>query len=308
MYEHIANHIRKKAKEELGMTKGSRNHTKETRSWNIEVQKAISEKKRCFKEWQMKKSLETYQLYKQAKKHSTRAVGEAKKRACDDLYARLGTKEGEKDIYKIAKVRERKTRDLSNIRCIKNEDGRILTQDEEILNRWMEYFSKLLNETNTSKTNLRKNNSRVERHFHRRIRTEEVNEALKKMKSGKAVGPDDLPIEVWRCMGEVGVQWLTRLFNRIFETKKMPDAWRHSVVVPIYKNKGDIQNCTNYRGIKLMSHTMKLCERIIERRLRSITSITKNQFGFMPGRSTIEAIFILRQLIEKYREKRKKKI
>ena len=40
----------------------------------------------------MKKSLETYQLYKQAKKHSTRAVGEAKRRACDDLYARFGTK------------------------------------------------------------------------------------------------------------------------------------------------------------------------------------------------------------------------
>ena len=52
-------------------------------------------------------------------------------------------------IYIIAKARERKTRDLTNIRCIKNEDGRILTQDEEILNRWMEYFSRLLNETNT---------------------------------------------------------------------------------------------------------------------------------------------------------------
>ena len=78
----------------------------------------------------------------------------------------------------------------------------------------------------------------------------------------------------------------------------MSDAWRHSIVVPIYKNKGDIQNCTKYRGIKLISHTMKLWERIIERRLRGITSITENQFGFMPGRSTIEAIFIFRQLIK----------
>ena len=40
----------------------------------------------------------------------------------------------------------------------------------------------------------------------------------------------------------------------------MPNEWR-SVVVPIYKNKKDIQNYTNYRGIKLMSHTMKLWER-----------------------------------------------
>ena len=52
-----------------------------------------------------------------------------------------------------------------------------------------------------------------------------------------------------------------------------------------------VQSCTNYRGIKLMSHTMKLWERVIEHRLRRVTSVTQNQFGFMPGRSTMEAIF-----------------
>ena len=40
----------------------------------------------------------------------------------------------------------------------------------------------------------------------------------------------------------------------------MPDEWRRSILVPIYKNKGDIESCNNYRGIKLMSHTMKLWE------------------------------------------------
>ena len=74
------------------------------------------------------------------------------------------------------------------------------------------------------------------------------------------------------------------------------DAWgvRRSILVPIYKNKGDIQSCTNYRGIKLMSHTMKLWERVIEQRLRGTTQISTNQFGFMPGRSTTEAIFLIR--------------
>ena len=76
-------------------------------------------------------------------------------------------------------------------------------------------------------------------------------------------------------------------------------------MVPIDKNKGDIQNCTNYRGIKLMSHTIKLWERVIEHRLRCETRVSENQFGFMPGRSTIEAIFLLRRLMEKYREKKK---
>ena len=51
-----------------------------------------------------------------------------------------------------------------------------------------------------------------------------------------------------------------------------------------------------------MSHTMKLWERVIERRLRRTTNVSKNQFGFMPRRSTMEAIFLLRRLMEQYRE------
>jgi hypothetical protein len=63
-----------------------------------------------------------------------------------------------------------------------------------------------------------------------------------------------------------------------------------------------MQSCTNYRGIKLMSHTMKLWEMIIEHRLRGVTNVTKNQFRFMPGRSTMDVIFLIRQLMERYRE------
>ena len=85
-----------------------------------------------------------------------------------------------------------------------------------------------------------------------------MRKALKQMKTGKATGPDDIPIEAWKCLGKVREIWLTRLFNTILMTKKMPDEWRRSVVVPIYKNKGDIQNYTNYRGIKLMSHPKPL--------------------------------------------------
>ncbi|KAL0906290.1 hypothetical protein M5K25_024773 [Dendrobium thyrsiflorum] len=122
------------------------------------------------------------------------------------------------------------------------------------------------------------------------------------MKCGKAVGPDDIPIEVWKCLGEDGISWLTKLFNIILKTKKMTDEWRKSVLIPIFKNKGDAQDCANYRGIKLMCHTLKLWERVMEHRLRRDTNISQNQFGFMPGRSTMEAIHLLRGLMEKYRE------
>ena len=57
--------------------------------------------------------------------------------------------------------------------------------------------------------------------------------------------------------------------------------------------------------IKLMSNTMKLWERVIEQRLRGTTLISTNQFGFMPERSTTEANFLIRQVMEQFREQKK---
>jgi hypothetical protein len=72
------------------------------------------------------------------------------------------------------------------------------------------------------------------------------------------MGPDGIPIEVWRSVRDVAIVSLTKLFNFIFRSNKMPDEWRWSILVPIFKNKEDMQSCTNYREIKLISHTMKL--------------------------------------------------
>jgi hypothetical protein len=52
------------------------------------------------------------------------------------------------------------------------------------------------------------------------------------------MGPDEIPIEVWRSLGDVAIVWLTKLFNLIFRSNKMPDEWRQSILVPIFKNKG----------------------------------------------------------------------
>ena len=134
------------------------------------------------------------------------------------------------------------------------------------------------------------------------IERTEVLESLRRMKKGKAVGPDDIPIEAWRVLGEVGIETLLNIFTDLMETEKMTEEWRDSILVPVFTNKGDILDCGNYRGIKLMAHTLKMWERVIEKRLREGVSISDQQFGFMSGRSTTDAIFALRQLIEKYRE------
>ena len=64
-----------------------------------------------------------------------------------------------------------------------------------------------------------------------------------------------------------------------------------------------MQECQNYRGIKLLSHTIKIWERIVDKRVRGEVEVAEEQFGFMPGRGTTNAIFFLRQMAEKYREK-----
>lgn len=67
---------------------------------------------------------------------------------------------------------------------------------------------------------------------------------------------------------------------REIQLKGIPAVWRKSRITPLYKQKGDSLNCSNYKGIKLLSQCLKLWERIIESRLRDIVEISKRQYGF----------------------------
>jgi hypothetical protein len=77
----------------------------------------------------------------------------------------------------------------------------------------------------------------LNRQFVRRIQESEVKDALKRMKGGKTMGSDEIPIKVWRSLVDVAIVWLAKLFNLIFRSNKMPDEWRWSILVPIFKNK-----------------------------------------------------------------------
>ncbi|KAK3534728.1 hypothetical protein QTP86_023977, partial [Hemibagrus guttatus] len=275
-WETTAEVIRETGRKVLGVSSGRRKEDKETWWWNEEVQDSIQRKRLAKKKWDMDRTEENRQEYKELQRRVKREVSKAKQKAYDELYTRLDTREGQKDLY------------------------RVLTSEESVQRRWKEYFEELMNEENEREKRVEGVNS-VEQKVDK-IRKDEVRKALKRMKSGKAVGPDDIPVEVWKCLGEAAVEFLTGLFNRVLESEKMPEEWRRSVLVPIFKNKGDVQSCNNYRGIKLMSHTMKLWERVVEARLRKVVEICEQQYGFMPRKSTTDAIFALRILMEKYRD------
>ncbi|KAK3545596.1 hypothetical protein QTP70_008146 [Hemibagrus guttatus] len=298
-WETTAEVIRETGRKVLGVSSGRRKEDKETWWWNEEVQDSIQRKRLAKKKWDMDRTEENTQEYKELQHRVKREVSKAKQKAYDELYTRLDTREGEKDLYRLARQRDRDGKDVQQVRVIKDRDGRVLTSEESVQRRWKEYFEELMNEENEREKRVKGVNS-VEQKVDK-IRKDEVRKALKRMKSGKAVGPDDIPVEVWKCLGEAAVEFLTSLFNRVLESERMPEEWR-SVLVPIFKNKGDVQSCSNYRGIKLMSHTMTLWERVVEARLRKVVEICEQQYGFMPRKSTTDAIFALRILMEKYRD------
>ncbi|KAK3543539.1 hypothetical protein QTP70_023870, partial [Hemibagrus guttatus] len=283
-----------------GWSGSARKEDKETWWWNKEVQDSVQRKRLAKKKWDMDRTEENRQEYKELQRRVKREVSKAKQKAYDELYTRLDTREGEKDLYRLARQRDRDGKDVQQVRVIKDRDLRVLTSEESVQRRWKEYFEELMNEENEREKRVEGVNS-VEQKVDK-IRKDEVRKALKRMKSGKAVGPDNIPVEVWKCLGEAAVEFLTSLFNRVLESERMPEEWRRSVLVPIFKNKGDVQSCSNYRGIKLMSHTMKLWERVVEARLRKVVEICEQQYGFMPRKSTTDAIFALRILMEKYRD------
>ena len=136
----------------------------------------------------------------------------AKNNAYKRLYQKLNAIGGENEVFKLARATERLTRDLSSVRCIKDENGRVLVEDTKVKKRWQGYFCKLFNGEVLDVLQHNGHLVREEQQNYRPgrpITRDEVMETLRKMKSGKAVGPDSIPVEVWKSLGEDRVAWLT---------------------------------------------------------------------------------------------------
>jgi hypothetical protein len=95
------------------------------------------------------------------------------------------------------------------------------------------------------------------------------------------------------------------LCNAIVKEGKVPEDWRKSWMVSVYKGKGDALECGSYRGIKLLDQVLKILERVIESRVKNKVELDDMQFGFRPGRGTTDAVFIVLQVQEKYLAKGK---
>ena len=84
-------------------------------------------------------------MYKEKKIKAKKAVAMAKGRAYEGSYARLETKEHEKEFYRLARQRDREGKDVQHVRVMKDESDNVIISLEAVLRRWEEYFEKLIN-------------------------------------------------------------------------------------------------------------------------------------------------------------------
>jgi hypothetical protein len=145
----------------------------------IEVFGLTRENKReeCSKRLHHNRSDGNIQKYKEASRNTNKVVSEERGQTYAELYWKLNTKESKNDVYKMDKLRVRKTKDFDQVKCIKDEIDRFLVKDDEIKNIWREYFDKLFNDE-SEKTVIELDDSvdDTNMRFVRRIQESEVKE------------------------------------------------------------------------------------------------------------------------------------
>ena len=136
------------------------------------------------------------------------------------------------------------------------------------------------------------------------ISEDEIRDAVKKMKNGKASGNDEILNEYIKGTLDFLLPIYLKLFNIIFDSGIIPESWSVGVMIAIFKNKGSKLDPEMYRGITLNSCFSKTFSAILNNRLNkysdTIELISKSQAGFRRGFSTVDNIFVLFALISRY--------
>ena len=137
---------------------------------------------------------------------------------------------------------------------------------------------------------------------------DDLSNALKDLKTGKACGIDDICNEQISHFGVIARKWLLDLFNYCTNNLKIPKMWRKSRIIAILKHGKSPDEAKSYRPISLLPHFYKLYERLILNRLlpTSEQNIIPEQAGFRPGKSCTSQLLNLTEHIESGFENKQK--
>ena len=156
----------------------------------------------------------------------------------------------------------------SKTNTVQDKNGKCLTEEQDILKRWTEYCSELYNHQTTGNLEVLWNNEFATVDTLPPILRDEVIWAVKSLKTRKSAGVDNIPAENIQAGGDIMIDTLTTICDRIWRSGIWPKTWTQSLVITLPK-KGNFQLCQIYRTISLISHPSKVLLKIILGRLKN---------------------------------------
>ena len=210
---------------------------------------------------------------------------------------------------------------------VKNQEGNIVTNPEDILSVWETSFTRLASENvqlydqdfvqktknevqsmiSMTVQEVKHNADKDHYELNKEVEFVEVVEVIKRLKKGKAVGNDGIPGELLFQGGEIMWKCIWWISKKIFEVQEIPLDWKKGLIYPIFK-KGDRLEPNNYRGITLLSITSKVFSTVLNNRILRFCEkrdvIVDEQAGFRAGRSTVDQVFVLREILKIRKMKR----
>lgn len=284
LWQHIKSKVLEAAEEAVGWRKVNKNRMNNRTPWFCdEVKEAAKIKKEAFLKYKSNPTPQEHEIYARIRNATNEKITKIK-----ENYWEGYTKGMERDFYGAQRKMWGALRNQRKEIC---EYKRVQHVDKE---QWFKYFSELYDESNTdSNGNLEfRNEDSVN------ITLDMVTRAIHRLKLRKSPGPDSIGNEFLKYGGGTLAKHIHHLFSKILQEKKVPDEWKDSHTIPIFK-KGNKLLPENYRGITLLNTCLKLFTTVIKNILEEIVDAAEEQQGFRRNRGTTDAIFMIRQLSEK---------
>ena len=293
LYNEMKTCIHEAAHEALGEKQIYKGKKRGCHWWNEELETIVEAKRKAYTKWISTGDPTDGEDYRSKRRQVTKEVKAAKNKywdeTCEEIENSIGNTKANK-AWTVIKGLRTGTKDKAGVSLIS-------------IREWQHYYQELLTE---NRTHLQENilDFNFEEHISviTPVTATEVRENVNKLKKGKAPGPGNIDNELIKAAPEQLMGMLAALFNKCLTGDDPPAEWKKATISSIFK-KGSRKECKNYRGISVICSMARLYGRILKSRIELQINESEDQNGFRAGRSCIDGIFTVKQLVEKRLER-----
>jgi len=274
---------------------------KQTPWWTKEVRKAVNDKASARAKVQADPTAENKRTYNRVSDAVKMVVADAKEKSWTDFGDFLERSRASSHKVFWSTLRRLRARGKSDgCEAVYDSRDNLVSQPRAVAEAFRGYFAELLNPRVNDSHHTGETLGDSHPVCDSPITLDEVQTAIGKLKKNKSAGEDDIRGEMLQALNPDGVAKLHEIISQAWVQGQVPQDWRNATIVPIFK-KGNKKQCSNYRGISLLSVPGKVYARVLLDRLKLITDslIDEAQAGFRTGRGVRDHLFVMSQILEK---------